>query len=37
MNRRTVLRAAGGLLVAGLLGGCGFQLRGSNGSYTMPF
>jgi len=37
MGRRIVLRAAGGLLAAGALAGCGFQLRGSNGSYTMPF
>lgn len=32
-----MVRAAAGLLAAGALAGCGFQLRGSNGSYTMPF
>ncbi len=37
MKRRMVLRAAVGLAVASALPGCGFQLRGSNGSYTMPF
>ena len=37
MKRRVVLRAAAALAVAATLPGCGFQLRGSNGSYTMPF
>ena len=37
MKRRVVLRAAVALAVAAALPGCGFQLRGSNGSYTMPF
>jgi LPS-assembly lipoprotein len=32
-----VVRAAAALLVASSLAGCGFELRGSNGSYTMPF
>jgi LPS-assembly lipoprotein len=37
-KRRTVLRAAGALLLAGALPGCGFHLRGSeSGGYTMPF
>jgi LPS-assembly lipoprotein len=36
-TRRTALRAGGALLLAGLLPGCGFQLRGAGGSYTMPF
>jgi len=30
-------RAIGALLLATLLAACGFQLRGSNGSYNMPF
>ena len=37
MKRRVVLRAAAALAVATALPGCGFQLRGSNGSYNMPF
>ena len=37
MKRREVLRAAAALALAAALPGCGFQLRGSNGSYTMPF
>jgi LPS-assembly lipoprotein len=32
-----VVRAVAALLVASATAGCGFQLRGSNGSYTMPF
>ena len=36
-KRRVVLRAAAAVAVAAALPGCGFQLRGSNGSYTMPF
>jgi LPS-assembly lipoprotein len=34
---RTLQSAAAVLLVAGSLASCGFQLRGSDGSYTMPF
>jgi LPS-assembly lipoprotein len=37
MKRRVVLRAGVALAVAAALPGCGFQLRGSDGSYTMPF
>ncbi|WP_323139855.1 LPS-assembly lipoprotein LptE [Massilia phyllosphaerae] len=37
LKRRVVLRAAAAVAVAAALPGCGFQLRGSNGSYTMPF
>jgi len=37
LKRRVVLRAAAAMAVAVALPGCGFQLRGSNGSYTMPF
>jgi LPS-assembly lipoprotein len=37
MKRRMVLRAAAALAVAAAVPGCGFQLRGSGGSYTMPF
>ena len=36
-SRKLVVRAAAALLVAASLAGCGFQLRGANGSYTMPF
>ena len=32
-----MVRAAAALLVAASMTGCGFQLRGANGSYTMPF
>nr|WP_314541845.1 LPS assembly lipoprotein LptE [uncultured Massilia sp.] len=34
---RALVRASAALLVASTLAGCGFQLRGSNGSYTIPF
>jgi LPS-assembly lipoprotein len=37
LTKNTMVRATAALLVAGTLAGCGFQLRGSNGSYTMPF
>jgi len=37
MKRRVVLHALAAAVVATALPGCGFQLRGSNGSYTMPF
>jgi len=36
-SKKLVVRAVAALLVAGSLTACGFQLRGSNGSYTMPF
>ncbi|QJE03282.1 hypothetical protein HH212_10325 [Massilia forsythiae] len=32
-----VRAAVAALLVAGSLSGCGFQLRGANGTYTLPF
>jgi LPS-assembly lipoprotein len=32
-----IARASAALLLAATLSGCGFQLRGSNGSYNMPF
>ena len=32
-----VMRMVGALLLAATLGGCGFQLRGSNDAYNMPF
>jgi len=34
---RTVLHMTAALLIASTLTACGFQLRGSNGSYTLPF
>jgi LPS-assembly lipoprotein len=34
---KKVVRALAALLIAGSLAGCGFQLRGSGGSYSMPF
>ncbi|MCS0583239.1 LPS assembly lipoprotein LptE [Massilia pinisoli] len=37
LSRKWVVRAVAALLVATGTAGCGFQLRGSNGSYTMPF
>jgi LPS-assembly lipoprotein len=36
-QRRTVLRAAAAAGLAAALSGCGFQLRGSGDSYTLPF
>ena len=36
-TRKVVVRAGAALLIAASLTACGFQLRGSNGSYTMPF
>lgn len=36
-TRQVVVRTAAALLIAGALAACGFQLRGANGSYTMPF
>jgi LPS-assembly lipoprotein len=35
--QKKMVRTAAALLIAGSLAACGFQLRGSNGSYTMPF
>jgi LPS-assembly lipoprotein len=35
--RLPLVRAFAALLIAVLLAGCGFQLRGSNGTYNMPF
>ena len=35
--KTTVVRAVASLLVAASLTACGFQLRGSNGQYNMPF
>jgi LPS-assembly lipoprotein len=35
--KKVAVRTAAALLIAGSLAACGFQLRGSNGSYTMPF
>jgi LPS-assembly lipoprotein len=35
--KKVVVRSVAALLIAGSLAACGFQLRGSNGSYTMPF
>jgi LPS-assembly lipoprotein len=36
-SRKLVVRAVAALLVASTAAGCGFHLRGSDGSYTMPF
>lgn len=36
-HKKMVVRTAAALLLAGSLAACGFQMRGSNGSYTMPF
>ena len=36
-SRAILIRAAGLLLMAALLAGCGFHLRGSNGQFNMPF
>ena len=35
--KKVVVRSVAALVVAASLAACGFQLRGSNGSYTMPF
>jgi LPS-assembly lipoprotein len=35
--KKKMVRTAAALFIAGSLAACGFQLRGSNGSYTMPF
>ena len=37
MSNKTLVRALAALLMAGVLAGCGFQLRGSDGQYNMPF
>jgi len=35
--KKVVVRSVAALCIAASLAACGFQLRGSNGSYTMPF
>jgi LPS-assembly lipoprotein len=35
--QKVVVRTVAALCIAASLTACGFQLRGSNGSYTMPF
>ena len=35
--KKVAVRTVAALLIAGSMAACGFQLRGSNGSYTMPF
>src|SRR6476619_4574357 len=35
--QKKMVRTTAALLIAGSLAACGFQLRGSNGTYTMPF
>jgi len=35
--QKVVVRTVAALCIAASLAACGFQLRGSNGSYTMPF
>jgi LPS-assembly lipoprotein len=35
--KKVAVRTVAALAVAASLAACGFQLRGSNGSYTMPF
>jgi LPS-assembly lipoprotein len=35
--KKIVVRSVAALCIAASLAACGFQLRGSNGSYTMPF
>ena len=37
MSNKTLVRALAALLMAGVLAGCGFQLRGSDGQYNLPF
>jgi LPS-assembly lipoprotein len=37
MSQSNLLRLVAALLLAALLSACGFKLRGSNGSYNMPF
>jgi LPS-assembly lipoprotein len=35
--KKKMVRTVATLAIAASLAGCGFQMRGSNGSYTMPF
>jgi LPS-assembly lipoprotein len=35
--KKVVVRTVASLAIAASLAACGFQMRGSNGSYTMPF
>jgi len=35
--KKVVVRSVAALCIAASLAACGFQLRGSNGSYTLPF
>ena len=37
MSNKTLVRALVALLMAGVLAGCGFKLRGSDGQYNLPF
>ncbi|MDN4054113.1 LPS assembly lipoprotein LptE [Massilia sp. YIM B02763] len=37
LNKQVMVRVAAAALVAASLSACGFQLRGSNGSYTIPY
>lgn len=37
MSNKTLVRALLALLMAGVLAGCGFKLRGSDGQYNLPF
>jgi len=37
LTRKWAVRAVAALLAASAIAGCGFQMRGSNGSYKMPF
>jgi LPS-assembly lipoprotein len=37
LNKQVMVRVAAAALAAAALSACGFQLRGSNGSYTIPF
>jgi len=37
IHNKKMVRALGALALAATLSACGFQLRGSNGSYTLPF
>jgi LPS-assembly lipoprotein len=36
-HKKNMVRATAALVIAASLTACGFQLRGSNGTYTMPF
>jgi LPS-assembly lipoprotein len=36
-SKKVVVRTVATIVMAASLAACGFQLRGSNGSYTMPF